>query len=207
MRSLRERQRAERAALILSVAQEVFAGKGYYDASIDEIATRAGIAKGTVYLHYASKEELLGALIAQQITEFAAHVDQVVGTPGSVRERLDQIFLDVFTRIQAQRNQVLLELHASMGLTQRVIHKREELQAHLTRVLERVATLIEEGKRTGELDRTVPTPIMLATFVTLVSPTGYEQLLTSGQVSPTELVTYVRRIFFPPGADPAAKDS
>src|SRR5690348_14562688 len=88
MRSLRERQRAERAALILDVAQEVFAGKGYYDASIDEIAARAGIAKGTVYLHYASKEDLLSALIAQQITEFAAHVEQVVSAPASVGERL-----------------------------------------------------------------------------------------------------------------------
>ena len=141
----------------MAVAQEVFADKGYYDASNDELANRAGIAKGTVYLHFASKEDLLSALIAQQISEFAARVDQVVSAPIAVRERLDQIFLDVFTRIQAQRNQLLLELHASMGLTQWVIQKRGELQAHLTRALERVAALLEEGKRTGELDRMVPT--------------------------------------------------
>lgn len=207
MRSLRDRQRAERAALILAVAQEVFADQGYYHASIDEIAARAGIAKGTVYLHFASKDDLLGALIAEQITEFATHVDQVVSAPASVRERLDQIFFDVFSRIQAKRNQVLLELHTSMGLTQRVIQKREELQAHLTQALERIAALLEEGKRTGELDRTVPTPIMLATFVTLVSPSGYEQLLTSDQVSPAELVSYVRRIFFPPLREPGPPDS
>ena len=207
MRSLRQRQREERAALILAVAQEVFADKGYYDTAIEEIATRAGIAKGTVYLHFASKEDLLTALVEQQITEFLAAVDQVIRTRTTVRDRLDQIFLDVFTRIQARRNQVLLELHTSMGLTQRVIDKRADLQAHLTTVLERIAALLEEGKRTGELDRTVPTPIMLATFVTLVSPTGYEQLLSSGQVSPAELVTYVRRIFFPPVGDPVAPDS
>jgi AcrR family transcriptional regulator len=207
MHTLRERQREERAALILAVAQEVFADKGYYDASIDEIAARAGIAKGTVYLHYSGKEDLLVALIAQQITEFALHVERVVSAPAPVRERLDRIFLDVFTRIQARRNQVLLELHNRMGLTTRVLARHGDLQAHSARVRERIAALIEEGKRTGELDHTVPTSIMLATFVTLVSPTGYEQLLTSGAVSPPELVTYVRRIFFPSVEDSAAKDS
>jgi TetR/AcrR family fatty acid metabolism transcriptional regulator len=207
MRSLRERQREERAALILDIAQEVFADKGYYAASIDEIAARAGIAKGTVYLHFAGKEDLLVALIAQQITEFSARVDQVVSEPTSVRERLDLIFLDVFTRMQAKRNHVLLQLHTSMGLTQRVIAKREELQSHLTRALERIAALLEEGKRTGELDRTVPTPIMLATFVNLISPAGYEHLLTSGQVAPADLVTYVHHIFFPRVGEPVAKES
>src|SRR5215203_59094 len=78
MRLLRERQRQERAALILDIAQDVFADKGYYDASIDEIAARAGIAKGTVYLHFSSKEDLLVALVEQQINEFLARVDHVV---------------------------------------------------------------------------------------------------------------------------------
>jgi len=207
MRSLREQQRQERAALILGVAQDVFADKGYYDASIDEIASRAGIAKGTVYLHFASKEDLLVALVEQQINGFLARVDQIISERKSVRERLEQILLDVFTRIQEKRNQVLLELHNSIGLAKSVIEKHGELQAHTTRAMERIAALMEEGKRTGELDGTVPTPIMVATLVTLISPAGYEQLLTGGQVSPAELANYVSRIFFPGVLDPSSKES
>jgi AcrR family transcriptional regulator len=207
MRSLRERQREERAALILTIAQEVFADKGYYDASIDEIAARAGIAKGTVYLHFPSKEDLLVALIAQQIAEFLERVDEVTRAPIPVRERIDQLFLDVFTRMQAKRNRVLIELYTGMGLTRRVLEKHGELQARNARALERIAALLEEGKRTGELDRTVPTPIMLATFITLISPAGYEHLLTSAQITPAELVGYVRRIFFPPIAESAREAS
>jgi TetR/AcrR family fatty acid metabolism transcriptional regulator len=203
MRSLRERQRQERAALILGVAQDVFADKGYYDASIDEIAARAGIAKGTVYLHFAGKEDLLVALVEQQINEFLARLDHVIGERLTVRERLEEILLDVFTRIRAKRNQVLLELNNGVGLANSVIEKRPELQAQITRATERLAALLEEGKRNGELDSTVPTPVMVATFVTLIWPSGYEQLLTSGQVAPAELVGYVSRIFFPCRADPA----
>src|SRR5215204_7761596 len=123
MRSLRERQREERAALILSAAQDVFIDKGYYDASIDEIAARAGIAKGTVYLHFAGKEDLLVALVEQQINEFLARLDHVIGERLTVRERLEEILLDVFTRIRAKRNQVLLELNNGVGLANSVIEK------------------------------------------------------------------------------------
>ncbi|HET9493982.1 MAG TPA: TetR/AcrR family transcriptional regulator [Chloroflexia bacterium] len=207
MRSLRERQREERAALILAVAQEVFADKGYHDASLDEIAARAGIAKGTVYLHFTSKEDLLAALIEQQIVEFLAQVDRVAGEKATVRTRLEHILLDVYTRMQERRNQVLLELNNSIGLTRSVIEKHEDLQAHITQAMERIAALLEEGKRTGELDGTVPTPIMAATFATLLTPSGYEQLLTSGQVSPAELVNYVSRIFFPGSTASQSEDS
>jgi AcrR family transcriptional regulator len=207
MRSLRERQREERAALILGVAQEVFAEKGYHDASLDEIAARAGIAKGTVYLHFTSKEDLLAALVEQQIVEFLAQVDRVTGEKATVRVRLEHILLDVYTRMQERRNQVLLELNNSIGLTRSVIEKRGDLQAHITQAMERIAALLEEGKRTGELDSTVPTPIMVATFATLLTPSGYEQLLTSGQVSPAELVTYVSRTFFPSSAASRTKNA
>ena len=169
----------------------------YYDASIDEIAARAGIAKGTVYLHFAGKEDLLVALLEQQIIGFLACVDQVSTETRTVRARLEQILLYVYTRMEEKRNQVLLEHDNSIGLTRSVIEKREGLQAHLVQAMERITALIEEGKRTGELDGTVPTPIMIATSLSLITPSGYEHLLASGQVSPTELVTYVSRIFFP----------
>lgn len=207
MRSLRERQRAERAALILDAAQQVFTDKGYYDASIDEIAARAGIAKGTVYLHFASKEDLLIALVEQQIGGFLVWFDHVINETTPVRVRLEHILLDVYTRMHEQRNQVLLELNTSIGLTKSVISTRVELQGHIAQAMERIASLLEEGKRTGELDSEVPTPVMVATFVTLVSPSGYEHLLTSGQVSPAELAAYVSRTFFPRMLAPSSQES
>ncbi len=45
---------------ILNAATEIFARFGFKKASIDDIARRAGIGKGTVYLHFESKEELFG---------------------------------------------------------------------------------------------------------------------------------------------------
>src|SRR5581483_8243141 len=61
--SLKERQRQEREQLILRAARELLMERGYHDMSIDEIAERVGISKGTVYLHFASKEDLVLALL------------------------------------------------------------------------------------------------------------------------------------------------
>src|SRR6266498_5977614 len=194
-RSLKERQREERAALILEAAYEVLVEKGYHDASIDEIAARVGISKGAVYLHFASKEDLVVALLEQQIVGFMALVDHVIGEATTVRARLEQILLHTYTGIQGER-QVLLELNNSIGLIKSVIEKRVGLQARVAEVTEHITALFEEGKRTGELDPAVPTPIMVATFIALLSPQSYEQLLTSGQFSPTELVSSVSRFFF-----------
>ena len=60
--SLKERQREERAALILRAASDLLIEKGYHDASMDEIAARAGISKGALYLHFAGKEALLSLI-------------------------------------------------------------------------------------------------------------------------------------------------
>jgi len=205
-RSLKERQREERAALILEAAYEVLVEKGYHEASIDEIAARVGISKGSVYLHFASKEDLVVALVEQQIVRFLALIDHVIGEATTVRARLEQILLHIYTGIQGE-GQLLLELINSIGLTRGVIEKRVELQARIAEATERIAALFEEGKGTGELDPAVPTPIMVATFVALLSPHGYEELLASGQFSPAELVTYVSRIFFQGILAPSSKES
>ncbi len=49
----------DKRALILRVAVELFAEKGFADASIAEITARANVAKGTLYLYFSSKEDLI----------------------------------------------------------------------------------------------------------------------------------------------------
>src|SRR2546429_5170440 len=77
-RSLREKQRQEREALILQAAEEVLVEKGYHETSMDEIAARVGIAKGTVYLHFPSKEDLVVAIFARDMQKFLQAVEAAI---------------------------------------------------------------------------------------------------------------------------------
>lgn len=64
--SRREEQRAEAQAKILKAAAACFAEKGYAGCSVQDIADRAGVSKGALYVYYSSKEELFKAMIALQ---------------------------------------------------------------------------------------------------------------------------------------------
>src|SRR5216684_3559579 len=89
--SLKEKQRREREDLILQVAEEVLTEKGYHDTSMDEIAARVGIAKGTVYLHFPSKEDLVFALFEQELVTSQQMIEQAVATTEPAREKLEHI--------------------------------------------------------------------------------------------------------------------
>jgi AcrR family transcriptional regulator len=63
----------ERRRELLEAAIRVFARRGVADATIGDITTEAGVGKGTFYLHFASKEELLAAIRSGFVDEIVAH--------------------------------------------------------------------------------------------------------------------------------------
>jgi AcrR family transcriptional regulator len=74
--------RAERAQesrrKILESAREIFFRDGFEAANLDEVAQRAGIAKGTIYRHFESKAELYVAVLAQNADVFVERMRQTV---------------------------------------------------------------------------------------------------------------------------------
>src|SRR5215471_15094292 len=107
-RSLKERQRQERAALILQAAEEVLAEKGYHDTSMDEIAARVGVAKGTVYLHFPSKEDLVFALLERKVKTFQHEVEQILASTATARSKVENILLRAYQGPFQQDSQVFM---------------------------------------------------------------------------------------------------
>lgn len=79
----RQRRKEARPQELLDAALSLFVEKGFAATRSDEVAVRAGVSKGTLYLYYPSKEELLKAVIHQNlggvIAEGAGMVDQFEG--------------------------------------------------------------------------------------------------------------------------------
>ena len=55
-----------RTAELLEAARRVFAEKGFHEATVDDVAEEAGVAKGTVYLYYRSKRDLYWAALKHE---------------------------------------------------------------------------------------------------------------------------------------------
>ncbi len=69
-------KRQQRAERILDAAAELILRWGYRKTTIDDIARRAGVAKGTIYLHWKTREELFAALIKREKVELAEDIKQ-----------------------------------------------------------------------------------------------------------------------------------
>jgi AcrR family transcriptional regulator len=68
-------KRLDRRTQLLTAARSVFAKKGYDEATVSEIVTRAGVAQGTLYLYFPGKESLAGAfaeIVSERFAEVAA---------------------------------------------------------------------------------------------------------------------------------------
>ena len=71
-----------RKAQILEAAARLFAEQGYLATTINDILEAVGIAKGTFYHHFASKQEVLDALIAHQVSVQVAQAEALVDATG-----------------------------------------------------------------------------------------------------------------------------
>ena len=195
-RSLKEKQRQEREGLILQVAEEVLLEKGYHETSMDEIAARVGIAKGTVYLHFASKEDLVFALFERDMQKISQFIETGISSASTVRVRLEDILDFLFEGLYSNRMRLLYTIYSSAELRKIFVDKKGCMREIWEVLTGHVTSLLEEGKAVGEFDATLSTPVMVSAFFSLLSPRSYERLMGDGKMPPGELAKQVGRIYF-----------
>jgi len=88
---------ADKREAILRSAIKVFAQKGYFNSKVADIAKEAGIADGTVYLYFKSKDEILHSIFDRAMEEFIAEgkreIAQIETADGRLR-RIAQLHLE-----------------------------------------------------------------------------------------------------------------
>jgi AcrR family transcriptional regulator len=96
------RRKADRPAEIVEAALAVFAEKGFAAARLDEIARRAGVSKGALYLYFSTKEALFRAVVGQAIAPNVLGLrDMLARHPGPFRELLPMV-AERFAAVRSQ---------------------------------------------------------------------------------------------------------
>jgi AcrR family transcriptional regulator len=80
-----------RSREILAAARQLMLSRGVEAVTMEEIATAAGVAKGTVYLYFQSKDDLVQELISQVGENILADIEAVVEASGSPPEKMQQV--------------------------------------------------------------------------------------------------------------------
>jgi AcrR family transcriptional regulator len=115
-KSRKEKLSAQRREQIVNAAMEIFSQKGYEAATIPEIAEKAGVAAGTIYLYYPSKRELFVAVIKDYICT-APLLNLIFKIPkGDIGEILKSIVKD---RLDLVKSPAMARMPLLMGDVQR----------------------------------------------------------------------------------------
>jgi TetR/AcrR family transcriptional regulator, fatty acid metabolism regulator protein len=195
-RSLKDRQRAERECLILEAAEELLAEKGYHEMSIDEIAARVGVSKGTVYLHFPSKEELVLAQLERGMRRLIQSADVVLTSMASPSEKLRSLMELIYSQALKERSQFFTSVYENPDLRNRLMERKHECHEQWAALTRHISKVFDEGKTLGEFDATIPTPVLVSLFWSLASPQMHGRLIEQEQMSIEEMVSHLSRFFF-----------
>ena len=115
-------RQAERSAhtrrVLLDVARDLFATRGYAGAATEEVVRRAGVTRGALYYHFRDKQDLFRAVVEDLQQQLVAQIGAASAAIADPWERLRaamHVFLDACLRPGVQRI-VLLEAPAVLGL-------------------------------------------------------------------------------------------
>ena len=148
--SPRAKRNLERRIAILSAALEEFAGHGFEAARLEDIARRAGVAKGTIYLYFADKETLFQELIRWQLTPVVGAFEHAAQADIPLRVMIDQM-IEMFVReIYGTRRKDVIRLIVSEGPR---FPKLAEFYYRevLSRMLEAFRGILRRAVKRGEL--------------------------------------------------------
>jgi len=100
----RERRKEARPGELLDAALDLFVEKGFSAARVDEVAARAGVSKGTLFLYFESKEDLFKAVVRENIAnQFPTWQEEFVAFQGSSADMLRYALLSWWERIGKTR--------------------------------------------------------------------------------------------------------
>lgn len=131
---------------ILRAAIEVFAHNGYFNSKVAHIARQAGVADGTVYLYFKSKEEILHSIFDRSMEEAIAEGRRQLGTITDPKEKLRRIALLHLERLGADRNLAIVFQVELRGSTK---FMEEFSAAGFAEYLGLIRLVLEEGQRAG----------------------------------------------------------
>ncbi len=201
----KERQRRAREEAILDAAAEMLRARGFQAMSMEEIAARVGIAKGTIYLHFASKDALAAALVARGIAALTTCIDGL-DPDLPILERLDHI-LHAMLGGAVQHDHGAPFLDSAAPELKRLIETDERCAALVRGLRTRLAALIDEGQRRGEIDPRQRAAVLVGALFALLSPRSYSQMLATADIPAPEVNDALIRLYMRGIArDPAGID-
>lgn len=170
MRVIKEAE--ERKNEILDAAERLFGTKGFDGTSTGDILDAVGIARGTLYYHFKSKEEILDAIISRMTFRLVEKAEAIVAQKNApVLQRFIMMMLSLNVDGDSFGQELLKQIHKPQNA---LMHQKME-KALLSGIVPVIADLINEGIEQGICQTNYPEEVAEMTF--LYANTVFDDLM------------------------------
>ena len=149
---------------ILDVAAAEFSAKGYRKTTMDDIAKRIGVSKGALYQYFDSKEGLLAALGERLVTELSGQVEILFREDAHLDRVSEDAFDSMYRMVQSWCPNLVMDLLYEVPDSAKI---RRMMRKHTDEIAARLAVLLDERKKSGEIRDDVDTVAVALGFITL----------------------------------------
>jgi AcrR family transcriptional regulator len=194
-----QRRPDERPQQILGAAFRVFGTRGLHQATLDEVAREAGIAKGTIYLYFPSKAALFSAMLKARVNDFMPAVEAPRSAgPSPIRDRLLTLGRNLYRFFRSPAYLAMYRTMVSEALdfpdAAALLYREGILPAN-----RRLAEIIRRGIVAGEC-RSVDPLVAARAFAGMFQVFAVSQELLGGKrifpLSEAKIVSTLTDIFF-----------
>lgn len=139
---------------ILEVAESLFARRGYAGVGLQEVATRVGLGKSSLFHHFRGKAQLYLAVLDRVLAGIDGRLAGALATPGSALERLDRavdVLVDALAEQPATARLLLRSLFEEDDLPAEAAAEAAATDRLTIRIVSRIDALLREGAAQGSL--------------------------------------------------------
>ncbi len=180
----KKQQFEAREEAILDVVNRLLSEKGFDLMTMDDVADEVGVAKGSLYKHFSSKEKLAAAVMSRLLTET---LDVLDGFPAdwSAGKRLEEILR---WTLQHRLRGGVPHLPSTRGALQRALLMNLEYLALAWKVNKRFYALAAEARKNGEINHDISDEVVVFTLYARSCDPTLEFLQRAGKLTDAQIV-------------------
>jgi AcrR family transcriptional regulator len=180
----RKQQFDAREEAILDAVNRLLSEKGFDLMTMDDVADSVGVAKGSLYKHFSSKEKLAAAVMTRLLGQT---IDVLADMPADWRavKRLEEILR---WSLQHRMRGGVPHLPSTRGALQRALLLNLEYLSLAFKVNKRFYALVEEAKRDGDINAMVPDDVIVYTLYARSCDPTIDYLRRDGKLTDGQIV-------------------
>lgn len=178
---------------IYRAAAKLFGEKGFEGTSLDKVAEKAGVAKGTIFYHFRNKEELFSALIEEGIGILSSETETINKKEIDIEKKLDML-IDFHFGFFKKNRDVCLMILGQMGNFQ----KRWQKSVALIRekYLAAMEKIIAEAKEKGIIDDRFETESLIISLFSLLAVSSIDWAIFHPEIPQEKMEETVKALLW-----------